>query len=101
MIDKIVEMVSHIPQGIMIGFCVFVLVTVIVIIWFRTRSTRSTLLFILEEMRRINISLNNIEKELGALTYAVKKSDKGSLGKPQMKAPGPAGFQERSIHPRA
>ena len=59
MIDKIVEMVSHIPQGIMIGFCVFVLVTVIVIIWFRTRST---LLFILEEMRRINISLNNIEK---------------------------------------
>ena len=98
MIDKIVEMVSHIPQGIMIGFCVFVLVTVIVIIWFRTRST---LLFILEEMRRINISLKNIEKELGALTYAVKKSDKGSLGKPQMKAPGPAGFQERSIHPRA
>jgi len=98
MIDKIVEMVSHIPQGIMIGFCVFVLVTVIVIIWFRTRST---LLFILEEMRRINISLNNIEKELGALTYAVKKSDKSSLGKPQMKAPGPAGFQERSIHPRA
>ena len=98
MIDKIVEMVSHIPQGIMIGFCVFVLVTVIVIIWFRTRST---LLFILEEMRRINISLNNIEKELGALTYAVKKSDKGSLGKPQMKALGPAGFQERSIHPRA
>ena len=98
MIDKIVEMVSHIPQGIMIGFCVFVLVTVIVIIWFRTGST---LLFILEEMRRINISLNNIEKELAALTYAVKKSDKGSLGKPQMKAPGPAGFQERSIHPRA
>ena len=98
MIDKIVEMVSRIPQGVMIGFCVFVLVTVIIIIWFRTRST---LLFILEEMRRINISLNNIEKELGALTYAVKKSDKGSLGKSQMKAPGPAVFQERSIHPRA
>jgi hypothetical protein len=80
MIDKIVEMIISIsiPQGIMIGFCAFLFVTVIIIIWWRTRRTISTLIFILEEIRRINISLNNIEVGMGALTYAVNNSEQGS-----------------------
>lgn len=76
MIEEIAEMVSRIPpEAILIGFCVFLLVGVIIIIY----RIVFGLQLILEETRRVNMNLNDIEQELEMLTYVVEEL-KNSMG---------------------
>ena len=76
MIEEIAEMVSRIPpEAILIGFCVFLLVGVTNIIY----RIVFGLQLILEETRRVNMNLNDIEQELEMLTYVVEEL-KNSMG---------------------
>ena len=60
MIEGIVEMVSRMPETIVIGFCVFLLASVIMIFGLQ---------FILKEINKINQNLSDMKEQLQELRY--------------------------------